>query len=262
MSYYEDGIAGLGSLPTATTFPVGQQLVAGYLVASSATAAEKLAALNAAMAYGFRGAIVRSGWGGPGAPGGVPAGSMFIVVEIRAPGVTGATMNGVFSSVGQRLQSQLPGSRVTNTHASTFGAAPGGGGATPDLTSILSTIGTTPGTTPGVMPGTIDPATGLPYGTMLPPAENFFTQSVGGIPVWGLLVGGVIALGGVGYVLLGSKPKATSAAVKANARKRKRLGKAARASIRQSARKRARRKANAYFQFTNWANQGIDPRSY
>lgn len=220
MSYYEDGLAGLGSLPTATTFPVGQQLVAGYLVASSATAAEKLAALNAAMAYGFRGAIVRSGWGGPGAPGGVPAGSLWIIVEIRAPGVTGATMNSVFSNVGQRLQSQLPaGSRVTNTHASTFGAAPSGGSATPDLTSILSTIGTaTPTTTPTTA---IDPATGLPYGTMLPPAENFFTQSVGGIPVWGLIAGGVVALGAVGFVVM-SKPKAASAAVKANRRRRSR----------------------------------------
>lgn len=219
MSYYEESVGGLGdlgSLDAGTTFPIGTQLVAGYLVASSASAAEKLAALNAAMAYGFRGAIVRSGWGGPGAPGGVPAGSLWIIVEIRAAGVTGATMNSVFSNVGARLQSQLPaGSRVTNTHASTYGS--GGSSSTADIASLLSTItgGATTPTTTG-----IDPTTGLPYGSMLPPAETgFFSQSIGGIPVWGLLAGGTVAVGAVAFVLM-SKPKAK--AVAANRRRRSR----------------------------------------
>jgi hypothetical protein len=233
MSYYEDedGISGLGALAAAATFPVGQQLVAGYLVASNATAAEKLAALNAAMTYGFRGNIVRSGWGGPGAPGGVPAGSLWIIVEIRAPGVTGATMNTVFSNVGQRLQSQLPGSRVTNTHASTFGAAPSGsatssgGGSGIDLTSLLSTIpGAIPGAAPAAFPGSTDPATGMPYYPVATAPDGFFTQTVGGIPTWALLAGGVLALGAVGYVVM-SKPKpAATAAVKANRRRRSRRG--------------------------------------
>ena len=229
MSYYEENegaLSGLGALSGGTTFPVGTQLVAGYLVASSASAAEKLAALNAAMAYGFRGAIVRSGWGGPGAPGGVPAGSLWIIVEVRAAGMTGATMNGIFSNVGMRLQSQLPaGSRVTNTHASTYGAAPSGGGASPsggssspDIASLLTSItggGTTPMSTPG-----IDPATGMPYGSMLPPPQGFFSQNIGGIPVWGILAGGTVASIAVAYVLM-SKPK-SSAAVKANRRRRSR----------------------------------------
>lgn len=216
MSYYQEkegalsglgALGGLGSLDAATTFPIGTQLVAGYNVASSASAAEKLAALNAAMAYGFRGAIVRSGWGGPGAPGGVPAGSLWIIVEIRANGITGATMNSVFSNVGQRLQSQLPaGSRVTNTHASTYG---GGSSAGTDIASLLSAITGGASTTSTTSTG-IDPATGLPYGSMLPPAEpSFFEQSVGGIPMWGVLAGGTLALGAVAYVLM-SKPKVTA----------------------------------------------------
>jgi hypothetical protein len=53
------------------------------------------------------------------------------------------------------------------------------------------------------------------------PTESFFTQSVGGIPMWGLLVGGAVAIGGLAYALMGGKPKATTAAVKAN-RKSKR----------------------------------------
>lgn len=225
MSYYQEkgglglgDLDGLGSLDAGHTFPMGAQLVAGYLVASSASAAEKLAALNAAMAYGFRGTIVRSGWGGPGAPGGVPAGSLWIIVQIaRSSGVTGAEMNTIFSNVGQRLQSQLPaGSRVTNTHASVYGAG-GGSSSGPDIASLLSTI--TGGTTPTTTPTGIDPATGLPYGSMLPPAETgFFSQSVGGIPMWGVLAGGTVALGVVAYVLM-SKPKTK---VAANRRRRSR----------------------------------------
>lgn len=234
MSYYEEesgALGALGALNAGTTFPIGTQLVAGYLVASSASAAEKLAALNAAMSYGFRGAIVRSGWGGPGAPGGVPAGSLWIIVEIRAAGVTGAAMNTVFSNVGARLQSQLPsGSRVTNTHASTYGSSggsSGGGGSSPgtDISSILSSVTGGTATTPYGTPATpygIDPATGMPYGSMLPPAETgFFSQSVGGIPVWGLLAGGVAAVGIVGAVLM-SKPKPKVTANRRRSRRNRR----------------------------------------
>jgi hypothetical protein len=40
--------------------------------------------------------------------------------------------------------------------------------------------------------------------------------------MWGLLAGGVVALGGIAYVMMGSKPKAAaSAAVKANRRHRR-----------------------------------------
>lgn len=232
MSYYEDdesGLFGLGSLPAGTSFPVGQQLVAGYNVQSSAPTEQKLQAVRSAMADGFRGSIVGAGWGGPGAPGGVPLGQVWIKVQTGMAGVTGAIMNSIFSNVAANAQSRLPaGSRVTNTYASTFGAAPSGGapsggGSGVDLTSLLSTIpGALPGAAPSAFPGSsIDPATGMPYGTMLPPAENFFTQSVGGIPVWGLLAGGTVAIGAIAWVVMG-KPKAAPAAVKANRRRRSR----------------------------------------
>lgn len=236
MSYYEDdesGLFGLGSLPAGTSFPVRQQLVAGYNVQSSAPTEQKLQAVRSAMADGFRGSIVGAGWGGPGAPGGVPLGQVWIKVQTGMAGVTGAIMNSIFSNVAANAQSRLPaGSRVTNTYASTFGAAPSGGGATSsgggsgiDLTSLLSTIpGAIPGAAPAAFPGsTIDPATGMPYYPVATVPDGFFTQTVGGIPTWALLAGGVLALGAVGYVVM-SKPKPAAAAVKANRRRRSRRG--------------------------------------
>jgi len=217
MSYYEDGLQGLGSLPAGGALSIGQQLVAGYNVQSSAPPAQKLQAVRDAMAYGFRGAIVGAGWGGPGAPGGVPAGQIWITVQIGAAGVTTDVMNTVFANVGRNIQSRLPaGSTVTNTYASMVGGVTGGVTPTTDpVTGLITAFGVPP-VTPGT-PAGIDPATGLPYGSMLPQPEGFFTRSVGGIPMWGLLAGGTVALGGIAYVLMSGKPKTASpAAVKAN----------------------------------------------
>jgi hypothetical protein len=225
MSYYEEGMLGLGSLAAGVALPLGQQLVAGYNVQSSAPAAQKLQAVRDAMAYGFRGTILGAGWGGPGAPGGVPAGQIWIKVQIAASGITSDVMNTVFSNVGRNIQTRLPaGSTVTNTYASTIGSAPSGATTptttTDPVTGLITAFGVPP-TTPGVSTG-IDPATGLPYGTMLPAPDNFFTQSVGGIPMWGLLAGGTVAVGAVAYVLMSGKKTAPSAAVKANRRRRSR----------------------------------------
>jgi len=254
-SYYETGIDGLGALDAGTSFPSGSEFAIGYTVRGLASSAAPGAVqiLRDSVAYGFRGTIVAVQWG----PAfGVPSGVM--AVKIRTgTALTGAQLNSIASNIGITFQSRLrsagnASATVTNSHLHQIGG--GGGGTSAYVASVLSTIGTTTGTIAGATTGmttpgypgdtttgttpSIDPSTGLPYGTMLPPAENFFTQSVGGIPVWGLIAGGVVALVAVGFVVM-SKPKATSAAVKANARKRKRLS------------KRARRKANAYFQFTN-----------
>jgi hypothetical protein len=263
MSYYEDGTAGLGDLAPGATIPSGSQFALGFQVTGlpASAAPGAVTALRSVVGTAFRGTLVSAGWG----PAfGVPVGRLYALLQ-TGRALTGTDMNTVAHMITNALPSQLPaGVRVTNTHFHAVGA---GAAATPStlttdpVTGLLTSFGLPAGTTP-VATG-IDPATGLPYGTMLPPAENFFTQSVGGIPMWGLLAGGTVALGGIAYVMMsGKKAPAVSAAVKANARKRKRLSKAARVGTRQSTRKRARRKAEAYFQFTNWANQGIDPRSY
>lgn len=268
-SYYETGVDGLGALDSGTSFPAGSEFAIGYTVRglSAGAAPGAVQILREAVAFGFRGTIVGVQWGPAfGVPSGV------LAVKIRTgTALTGAQLNSIFSNVGLQFQTRLraagsAGATVTNSHLHRLGSGGGGGGTSADVASILSTIGQTTATITGATTGTpatdptIDPATGLPYASMLPAEESFFTRDVGGIPMWGLLAGGVVALGAVGYIVMSGKPKA-SAAVKAN-RARKRLSKAARASKRKSARKRARRKSNAYFAFTQWANRDIDPRSY
>jgi hypothetical protein len=72
----------------------------------------------------------------------------------------------------------------------------------------------------------------------------------------------------IGWYFSKAKPRRTSRRTSSRRRSteangvRKRLSKAARSSKRTSARKRARRKSDAYFAFTQWANRDIDPRSY
>lgn len=220
MSYYEsmDGLGALGALDAGTSFPAGSEFGVGYRVTGlpSSAAPGAVQILRDSVAYGFRGGIVAAQWG----PAfGVPSGVLAVKVRTGIP-LTGAQINSIFSNVGGTLQSRLrsagsSGATVVNSHLHRIS----GGGTSADVASILSTIAT-PGTTPAVTDGTIDPATGLPYATMLPAEEGFFTQSVGGIPMWGLLAGGVLALGAVGYVVM-SKPK-TTAAVKANRRRRSR----------------------------------------
>ena len=215
------GAAGLGSLDNGQTYGIGQQLVAGYNVQSSADAATKLQAVRDAMAYGFRGAIVSVGWGGPSAPGGVPAGQIYVVVRIAAAGVTGQVMNTVFSNVGANIQSRLPaGSRVTNTYASIYqglvSGTTGGSSVTAPTTGggILDSL-FAPTTTTTTTPTT---DTTLPTDLTATTPQPFFMQEVGGVPVWVLGVGGVALLGGIAFVAL-RKPHAAPK-VTANRRRR------------------------------------------
>jgi len=221
MSYYETGMNGLGSIassPNPGPFHAGQEFIAGYLPLAAGDGPTKKTAIVNAVASRVHGVVTGSGWGGPGAPGGVPAGSVWVTIRSTREGVTGAQMDAAFAAAATVAAAALPaGSRVTNTHAWTFGAAPSG---TP--TGLPPTTDPVTGLISAFSTPTVDPATGPPYGTMLPPAENFFTQSVGGIPVWGLLTGGAVALGGVAYVMMGSKSRAAPAAVKANRRRRSR----------------------------------------
>jgi hypothetical protein len=233
-SYYETGIDGLGALDAGTSFPAGSEFAVGYTVRGlpSAQAPGAVQILRDSVIYGFRGTIVAVQWGPAfGVPSGV------LAVKIRTgTALTGAQLNSIFSNIGITFQSRLrsagsPSAVVTNSHLHQIGGGgSGGGGTSADVASVLSTIGTTTGTIAGATtgmttPGTIgmtlgiDPSTGLPYGTMLPAEEGFFTQSVGGIPMWALIGGGTIAVGAVAYVLM-SKPK--PAAVKANRRRRSR----------------------------------------
>jgi hypothetical protein len=235
-SYYETGIDGLGALDAGTSFPSGSEFAIGYTVRGLASSAAPGAVqiLRDSVAYGFRGTIVAVQWG----PAfGIPSGVM--AVKIRTgTALTGAQLNSIASNIGITFQSRLrsagsASATVTNSHLHQIGG--GGDGTSADVASVLSTIGTMTGTiagattgmttpgypgymTTGMTPG-IDPSTGLPYGTMLPAEEGFFTQSVGGIPMWALIGGGTIAVGAVAYVLM-SKPK--PAAVKANRRRRSR----------------------------------------
>lgn len=229
MSYYEsmDGLGALGALDGGASFPAGSEFAIGYRVTGlpSAAAPGAVQILRGVVADGFRGTTVAVQWGPAfGVPSGV------LAVKIRTGiALTGAQLNSIAVNMGMSLQSRLraagsAAATVVNSNFHRLGGG-GGGGAGTDVASILSTIGTTAGSVTGATPGmtasTVDPATGMPYGTMLPTEENFFTQSVGGIPMWGLLVGGVVALGAVGFVVM-SKPKAASAAVKANRRRRSR----------------------------------------
>lgn len=211
-SYYETGIDGLGALDAGTSFPPGSEFAVGYTVRglSSAAAPGAVQILRDSVAYGFRGTIVGVQWGPAfGVPSGV------LAVKIRTGvALTGAQLNSIFSSIGITFQSRLRSSgsasaTVTNSHLHQLGA--GGGGTSADVASTLSTI-TGGSTTTGIGP------ISDPDATMLPAEESFFTRDVGGIPMWGLLAGGVVALGAVGYVVMSGKPKA---AVRANRRRRR-----------------------------------------
>lgn len=141
--------------------------------------------------------------------------------------MTGTDMNTVAHNIVRALRTRLPGTTITNTNFHQVGASSGQTPAAQAASALTSAVDPVTGLisalstpTQAPTPGAIDPATGLPYGSMLPPPEGFFTQSVGGIPVWGLLIGGVAVLGGAAYMLLGNS-KPASAAVKANRRRMK-----------------------------------------
>jgi hypothetical protein len=203
----------MGAL-TAATYPANTQLVAGYrIVGLTRPAGEVPALLREAMQAAFRGATLRTGWGGGAGSAGVPSGHVYAVVETRAGGVTSDTMSGIFSRVASDLQSRLGGGTVTNTHAHLVsgGGTPSGGGAPGfDPSSLLSVV---PSVGPGVAPGP------LPEDYLPPPPpieEPFLTRTVGGIPMWGLLAGGTVAVGALAYMMMSGR---SSSAVKANRRR-------------------------------------------
>lgn len=202
------GMNGLGDLPAATSYPSGSEFAIGYTVTglSSAAAPAAVQTLRDSVAYGFRGTLEAAGWG----PAyGVPSGVMYAKIKTGTV-LTGAQLSSIAVNVGGTLQQRLgTGITVVNTylHQLSGGTTATTPGATaPDLTSLL----TQPGTAP-LMPG------------MLPAdqSSSFFTQSVGGIPMWGIIAGGVVGVGAVAFALT-RKPAATSAAVKANRRRTRR----------------------------------------
>jgi hypothetical protein len=213
MSYYEEegvsGLGALGALDSGTSFPAGSEFGVGYQVTGlpSAAAPGAVQVLRDSVAYGFRGTIVAVQWG----PAfGVPSGVLAVKIRTGLP-LSGAQLNSIFSDVGNTFQSRLRAAGSTsavvrNSHLHQIGSTSASLPTSDPVASLLSTFGMS--TTP-VTPTGIDPATGMPYGTMLPPAENFFTQSIGGIPMWGILVGGTVAVGAVAYVMM-SKPKTTA----------------------------------------------------
>jgi len=199
MSY--SGLGYLGALEAAT-YPSNTQLVAGYrIVGLTRPAGEVPGLLREAMQAAFRGATLRTGWGGGSGSAGVPSGHVYAVVETRAPGVTSDTMNGIFSRVASALQSRLGGGTVTNTHAH---VVRGGGGPAVSPSDIVPSA-----SLPGALPGVLPPGDGLLPGSdpgLLPVEEpSFFSQTVGGVPMWGVLLGGTALVGAAAYVLMSSR---------------------------------------------------------
>jgi hypothetical protein len=201
----------LGALATAT-YPSGTQLVAGYRITGlTRPAGEVPDLLRQAMQAAFRGTTVRTGWGGGGDAFGVPSGHVYALVRTGVAGVTSDTMNGIFSRVASDLQSRLGGGTVTNTHAHVAGGGGGGGSPGIDPSTFLNIAPSPPlpGMTP---PGMAPPGMAPPGSEYMPPAYDtlpaegsFLTSTVGGVPMWGLLLGGTVVVGGLGYLLLSRK---------------------------------------------------------
>lgn len=209
MGYYETGVSGLGSLPDEATFPAGAEFGVGFTATGLSAAASPGAVQTVRNSLAVLGTVVDARWG----PAfGVPTGVLAAKVRLTAP-FTGAQLNAAAGGAGQRVQGGLgAGVTVRNTYLHQLGTSGGGtpqpligGGGQVQNDPVADLIGPYPS----------------PYDTALAP-QNFFTQSVGGIPVWGILAGGVVALGAVGYVMMSSRPRAAAspAAVKANRRRR------------------------------------------
>lgn len=246
MSY---ALSGLGAL-APETYNAGTQLAAGYRIDGLVNpAGEVPGLLRQAMEYGFRGRTVRTGWGGGSDAAGIPSGVAYAIVETARDGVTADEMNRIFSNVGANLQTRLRGGRVSNTHAhvarraggsaatapsapAPAGAGAGKGSPSGSSPSDFLTAFTTPGTpsTPYVPDGSMTPS-------YYPTEESFFTTTYGGIPGWGLLVGGALLVGGIGYMALQSR---RPAAVKANRPRRRRRSRRRRAARGRSTGKRRR----------------------
>lgn len=209
MSYF----SALGAIP-AGTYPVGTRWAVGYRVTNlpSDQAAAAVQRLRDTVAYGYRGRLVSAGWG-PNS--GVPSGHLFALLENGAS-LDANTMNGIASNMAANLQTRLPGTMVANTHAhivSQPSAAP-----TPAATAF-------PGTTafPAAMPG-FGPTPGAemmpgydPYAVV--PEPGGLSMSIGGIPLWFLLLGGTAVIGGVVFAMM-RRPRALGA----NRRRRHRIG--------------------------------------
>ena len=204
--------AGLGTL-SSETYGSGTQLVGGYGITGLTRPPGEVPGLLRQALASFPGAsVARVGWGGGSDAAGVPGGHVYAVMEVTRSGLTADEANRAFSAAAAALQA-LSGGRVTNTHAhvarraaaaATTGTTGGkGGGTSPSdfLTAFTSTPSYTPDTT-------------TPYAYESEPT-SFFTTTYGGIPGWGLTVGGVLLLGGLGYMAMQSRR-----AVKANRRRR------------------------------------------
>lgn len=189
MTYHRGmGAVAAGSYPTGTKFAAGYYITG--LVGTPANAVEQL---RQAMQAGFLGRTLEVGWG---PKHGVPSGHLYALVETARDGITGDEMNTIFSRVGAALQSRGVGS-VRNTQAHLVSRPSTG------LTQGANALNPTPGAAPipGAMP-TTDPS--LLYDPYATQPTSFMSQTVGGIPVWGLMVGSLGVVGLVGYSLLAS----------------------------------------------------------
>lgn len=194
MTYHRGmGAVAAGSYPTGTKFAAGYYVTG--LVGTPANAVEQL---RQAMQAGFRGRTLEVGWG---PKHGVPSGHLYALVETARDGITGDEMNTIFSRVGSALQARGVGS-VRNTQAHLV-SRPGAPLAPAPGTNTLTPMpGTAP--TPGAMPGTDPNLLYDPYATQ---PTGFMSQTIGGIPVWGLMIGGLGVIGLVGYSLMSSAKK-------------------------------------------------------
>jgi hypothetical protein len=214
----------LGGLPSASSFAAGAEFSLGYTVTGFAAGAAPGAVqlLRDAISSVLQGTIVAVQWG----PAfGIPSGVLAARIRLGST-LTGAQLNGIGTSIGSAFQSRLrsggsPSATVRNSYLHTDDmarvAADHMARVVAEITESRYRIQQDPGTTP-------DPAADpLREGQFVPQSDGFFSRSVGGIPMWGIAVGGVLVVGAIGFALM-PKAKAraapVAAAIKANRRRR------------------------------------------
>lgn len=221
MTYHHRGMGAIAS----GSFPSGSRFAGGYFVTNlSGTPANAVQQLREAMQAGFRGRTLEAGWG---PKYGVPSGHLYVLIETARDGITGDELNMIFSRVGAALQGRGVGS-VRNTHAHQIGAS---GGTSPAPSAIAPSAPAAPFapssapsslSTPGASTQHFSPMPEVPVvdPMAMDTGGGFMSQRIGGIPMWGLMVGGVAVIGVVGYALVSSAKK--PAVVKSNRRRRRR----------------------------------------